>query len=251
MTGAVSEQFELLCRRDWLLDLLSEGAAERAELRSAGDVSRSTIDRSVAELVAAGLVEETDGAVRLTLHGRLVHEQFRASRNRLAGIDRAAGLLNALPRGAELPSALLETGSVHEEAAARARHEAVVKAAERVRGSLLALAMTDVRVYYEQALHGTDFRVVLASALTEQLLSGASEEFAEGLEQGGVAVRETDDPLPYSLLVADIEGETHACVCVQAADGVVEGFIESTHPDAVAWAEARFDSAWAEATELG
>jgi predicted transcriptional regulator len=237
---------EVLRRRHWAVETLTDGELDRDELGAAADVSRTTAGRSLAELERVGVVEETGDGYRLTLYGRVVSEVFERSTARLAGIGESAGVLARLPRTADVDPGLFERSTVYEEAAARERHRAVVRAADTVRGWHRQLALDDVEVYHEQVLAGTTVRAVLDPAFVERLLSDRRELLEAGLTGADVAIREADVPA-YSLLLTD----GSVCLCVHAEDGVVEGLVETTGDEALGWAEARFESHWADATPLG
>jgi biotin operon repressor len=106
LTG-VPPAVDTLARRISVLSALGRRAIPKSALVETLDHSRSTVDRAVAALEAAGYVEETaDGYVR-TSTGRLAAERYRAFVDDQQRLFDARALFAALPRDCDLPTTVL------------------------------------------------------------------------------------------------------------------------------------------------
>ena len=74
----VDDRIDLVAKRVDLLEALAAGPRYKPALVEATGDSRSTVDRAIRELEAAGLIERTDEGFWATLAGRLAAERYRA-----------------------------------------------------------------------------------------------------------------------------------------------------------------------------
>lgn len=82
--GTVTETVETLGRRAELLAQLLDGGAEKRALEDDLDISRSTLDRSVRELEALGVLTYADGEYALTPVGRRLVRNYLRFRRQVA-----------------------------------------------------------------------------------------------------------------------------------------------------------------------
>lgn len=248
MVESGSELFEVVCRRDSLLEALRDGPASASELVAAGGASQATVRRGLDDLAEAGLVTADErGSYSLTLAGRIVHDQFRQSTDRFLGIDHAAPWLATLPRTAPLAPPALEAATVHERAGARTRFETLIQDATAASGWLLTLTPGEVRPLLTREAAEVD--LVLRSALTRRLLTEWGDAFVERLTDAAVAVHERETLPPYGLLVATLDDRRRVCLTVRE-DDQLRALVETDRADAVDWARERIADYRADATPL-
>lgn len=247
--GDVSAAVPLLVRRAELLRLVSGSGVRKPELVERLDVSRSTVDRSVRELESVGLVLRDGSRCRLTVRGRLALDAYDRFVDRLAGIDRAGEVLDALPADCALDPAMLEGAEVvvAERAAPDRpleRYVALLERASRVRLVGTAVSPRYMEVYDRRVREeGLAVAAALPTRVVEQLATRYADEFAAMLATGRVELRELGEPPPYSLAVFDLRETTRVGLLVTVPDGV-RGLLTNERREAVRWGVDTFERYW-------
>src|SRR6056297_4211338 len=101
MTGGDhADAIETVGRRADFLERLAEEPLRKRAMVDALGHSRSTVDRAIAALEEAGLVERTDEGYVSTLAGRLAVERYREYVADSAAVLDAGGVLAPLPTDA-------------------------------------------------------------------------------------------------------------------------------------------------------
>ncbi|MFB6140880.1 MAG: helix-turn-helix transcriptional regulator [Halosimplex sp.] len=177
--GALEDLVDLLGRRSTLLDRLAAGSSEKRELLEAGDLPRSTLDRAIRELEAAGLVAYDDGAYVLTPLGERLRYEYRNFTERA---DRAVELEPFLrwtsPETFDLDlrwltDARVWTAEPADPWAMVNRHVAALEAADRVRGVLPLVGLHAVETVRDRVVEdGADVELVVEASVAETLQSG-------------------------------------------------------------------------------
>lgn len=248
MVGSGSELFEVVCRRDPLLKELREGPASASELAAARDVSQATVRRGLDDLSKVGLVTVDErGSYSLTLTGRVVHDQFRQSTDRILGISHAAPWLATLPRTASLASQALEAATVHERADARTRFDTLVQDATAASGWLLTQNPGEVKPLLSREAVEVD--LILRSSLTRRLLTDCAEAFISRLADDTRTVHQCETTPPYGLLVVTLDDRRHVCLTIRENDEL-RALLETDRDDAIEWAHERIADHRADATPL-
>jgi len=209
-------------KRRWpVFEQLLDGPSYKRDLVASVDRSRSTVDRAVRELEAAGLVERTDGGYVATVAGRLAAEEYRAATDSLAAVEAAVAALEPLPYDAPLSGAALAdatvdlAGSDTDAVALADRFLDRLASADRVAAAIAAAA--DESFTAEAVATG-----------------GASVLLAPGADTGPNGRTATTNP-PFSLL----RTPTAVLLLIHADDGRPHALVEATGDDALAWAGER------------
>lgn len=255
MTGPDSDGVvDVIARRDGVLRALGPTPVEKRELVERLDVSRSTVDRGVRELEAAGLAARSDGGYRRTPAGDLALAEYDAFVRRAGGAVEHADLLASLPPDADVDAAMVADADavVADRRAPHAPTSAlasVVADADRVRARWVAAFPRQVDAYASAVTDGAEAEVILAPAAARRLVSEHASTVAAALDTGRLAVREAPDEPPFGLLVAETPDGPVAGMLI-VGDAGVEAFVENRTDDAVAWARDRLASAWERATPI-
>lgn len=254
MRGA-PELVQLVARRAELLSTLEGGARQKNEVVAAVDVSRSTVDRSVRELEAEGLVERRGGDIGLTLPGRLLFEEFRSLGECCDGIAVAERVLQVLDADADVdPSLLADPTVVTAERTSpyRPSRRFLEALGEADSAKVLSTAVGPQYVESVRRLvveEGLEYSVGATSPVVERLVAEYREALEESFATGRVTLRELDDTPPFSLGVLYGPADRSVGVLVYDDEGV-RGYIGNDSPEAVEWAEDLFRRYWADATPI-
>ncbi|QWC19805.1 tetratricopeptide repeat protein [Halorubrum sp. 2020YC2] len=238
----MTEPSELVGVVERRLDFLERLAAEplrKHELVDALGHSRSTVNRAIDELEAAGLVAgETDG-YRTTLSGRLLANAYREFLTVADDLSAAGDVLDPLGADADVSAAILRGAETYRAAAPDPYRplevlDDALADADAVAAALPAFPYPRVAERLRRAAAGGG---TVELALAERAYGHAADRFADDL--GAVARREgcriaTVDDVDVGAVAAD-----GVALLLTFDDGALHGAAVSTDPEAVAWAEAR------------
>lgn len=244
----------LLARRAELLRSLRDGSPTKRELAAAQSVSRSTVDRAVRDLEAAGLVEREDG-VSLTLQGRLAFDVYEQLTETLDALDDASGVLDPLPPDATLDGALLRGASVaRPDPVAPQRpylaYQSALEGATAVRGFAPAVLDENVPRFRERIVEDeVPVDLTVAPAALDELVSTHSDAVETCLDTGRLTLRRADETLDYGLVLAERPDATVVCALVYDDRGLA-GVLRNDERRAVRWAEDVYERLRADAEPL-
>ena len=241
----MTEPSELVGVVERRLDFLERLAAEplrKHELVDALGHSRSTVNRAIDELEAAGLVAgETDG-YRTTLSGRLLAEGYRELLTVADDLAAAGDVLDPLDAEVDISPAILREPETYRAATPdpyrplEVLDEAVADAGA-VAAALPAFPYPRIADRFRRtAVDGGTVDLALA----EEAYRHAVERFADDL--GTVARRDgcrvaAVDAVDAGVVAAD----DTALLLTFDGNGTLHGAAASTDPEAVAWAERAVD----------
>ncbi|WP_096393595.1 tetratricopeptide repeat protein [Halorubrum trapanicum] len=233
-----SELVGVVERRLDFLERLTAGPLRKHELVDALGHSRSTVNRAIDELEAAGLVTgETDG-YRTTLSGRLLAGEYREFLTVADDLAAAGDVLDPLGPDADVDPAILREAETYRAAAPdpyrplEVLDEALADA-DAVAAALPAFPYPRVA---ERLRHAAAGGGTVDLALADRAYRHAAERFADDL--GAVARRDgcrvaAVDAVDAGVVAAD----GTALLLTFDDDGTLRGAAASTEPEAVAWAE--------------
>lgn len=254
MESRSSPILESLTRRTETLREVNDGPVQKRDLVTALDVSRSTVDRALRELVAMDLVERVDGVYRTTLAGRLAVDAFDDLQRRTHGIDAALDVLSVLPHDAPFPPDLFAGATVVEPTPISPHRPAetnveLLSWAGHVRGVVSAVSEQYVANYRTAIAGGTSVDLVFPSAVLERLITRYDTAGDPVFERDTVEVRETTESLPCSVKLHERDGERVASLTVYGPDGL-RGLVTNDSPEAVSWVTSYIDRVWDDADRL-
>lgn len=250
------EVLDLLARRRSMLASLAEAPREKPVLVEATGLSRSTVDRAVRELEAAGLVERRDDGYAATATGRLVSRRDASFREDLADLAAAQPLLDLLPADAPVAAAAVLGAEVHL-ATPPEPHRAydplldLLSEARRVCALSPSHANPETRdLLYERTVEeGCPVEFVFQRDLADHLLSEHPEAVRAGMVEG--EFRPFAHPsVPFGLAVGYGTDAVRCALVVYDERGDLAGVAVNDDPDALDWAERVFWRFRSEATAL-
>lgn len=243
-------------RRRRVIEYLSEGAAPKRDIVAVTDSSRSTVDRAISELTSLGLVERADGGFRTTTPGRLSLDLATETTETMRTIEEASDVLSDLPLDASvshrfLVGADIATGNSAAPCSGIDSAFDRLKRADRIRG--FSVADNDprwTRTLHERVTEGSMAAdIALTRPMAEYVLDQYGGWIDEYLAADAYEIRVCES-LPFGLFLLDVDGRTVAHLLIHDDRGSFVAQVENDRPDAVAWAEARFDDGFADGTPL-
>lgn len=250
-----SDIASVLATRHDVLRAVGDEGARKNELTDALDVSRSTVDRAVRELEEADLLAREAGRCRRTLAGNLALAEYDGYRRRLDGIVDGRELLAVLPPDARFDARVLADADIRV-TEAHAPYESVspvsdlIERATRTRTVASGVIPQQVETYRRAILEdGLEAQFVVTDRVIEHVIETYDDALSEALATGRVEFRLTDEPMPYSVVVAETPDGTRVGVLVYG-DAGVRGTVRNDDPAAVAWGLDLFERFWERAAPL-
>ena len=245
---------DVLASRDDILGALASGPRDIRDLRDDLDCSRSTAYKAVRELQSRELVEGSDGGYELTLLGRMLYRRYRTFIAETGDVLDYRALLSALPPDLPLDPSVFSNATVF--VADRMSPDKPVDALESFIGEAERFrCFTPVQRAryhaYAQDLIESEVRIemVTKSEVIEYAIANHPDEMRTILESDTTTHYETDDPLPFGLVVVD-EPQHRIGVTLYDAQNQLRGFVASDDPRAYEWGEETYLSYRDRATEL-
>lgn len=250
MTGSSSPA--VVARRIETLRALDEGVVPKAALVDRLGVSRSTADRAVRELSAAGFVTATQSGYHTTPSGQLAVEVYDRHTRRIETLAEAAPLFAGV-EGLDLDPAILD-GVTLIEATPHAPSRPVAAVADLIGAATHVSVYTGrflsrhAQLYYDRAMEtGMTGSFVTTERVLERQATTRPGDMREAVASGRVAIRHVDRDDPVTLVLAETPSGPEMGLVVYR-DDTPSGFLGNDTPAATRWARACHDRLWAAAT---
>ena len=232
--------------RRWdCLQAIVKQPQEKRVLVETLSMPRSTLDTVVRELEQAELVAYRDGIWQPTIAGKAITEAYADCAASVASIHDAGTLLSPLAGDPDIPTAVLDGAESYP--AEEPVPDAVltefldcIEAADHIRGvAPRALSGYTDRVFRIAADNNTTLEMTLDSSVFEQLSMLSPETVIDRLEADLFSVYRGPVDTEFGFWIGD--DPDHIGLIVYADRGV-HGIIINDTPDAIEWADDRYDS---------
>ena len=240
-----SELLKCLRKRESLIKYLIEDTTGKRALTEKLDVSRPTVDRAFRELEEIGFIESQGTDYRPTLYGQLAFEQYEMFTNTIDQLLKGEDMFIHLPPSRPIDYKVLEGAEIRS-APRHAPHEPLLQVRELVKPAhqitgLSPVVLPDlVRLFHEQIVENrVAAEFILQEPLIETITANYKNELDEVLESGRASFRETNEMIPFGLLIIDDET---VWVGIYDLEGSLQGTITNDSTDAVAWATEIYQS---------
>lgn len=248
---------DVLRKRETVLRALGERPARKPALVDRLDVSRSTVDRAIADLDDVGLVDTVDGAYTLSKTGELALRVRDEYVERTDRIGEAEPLLKALDPEAPFDPVILDGANVvladpRTPEGALATVAAGFDEADSLRGFAPVVKSNYASILREHVAHGLDVEIIVERDVLDSMaaVTKTRPELAELFASESVTVLVTDESLPYALWVTTGEGGSRAGLTVHDAGGVL-GVIDNDREVAVEWCRDLYERIRSTSSVLG
>lgn len=254
MAGS-DDPVKLVARRADVLEALTSGSLYKRDLIDRLEVSRSTIDRAIQELLEAGLCERTSEGFQATVAGRLLLERYQSFLDAATATLDNIDVLEPLPLDAEVAVDVLEGADIYsvEERAPYRPLEPLhdtIGAATRYRALLPVLDdPRHVRLLYDHVVvDGHSAKLVADPGVIDQLRSEFPRRFDALADAPGVTILEGETPA-FGLLFTGDDQDTTVSLIVYGTGQGVRAVLQNASEEAIGWAEQIFDRYHASAHE--
>lgn len=247
----VVEHVDLVAKRVEFLEALDDAPRHKPALVDELGHSRSTVDRAVRRLEAAGYLARTDEGFHTTLAGRLAAAAHRSFLDGAAAVLDGVGVLGALPPDCDLPRTVVRESRMETfDTPARAFEATVepLRTADRYGAYLPRLRDSrQLRLCHARVRAGMAAELLVAPPVLERLETEFPRLAADLAVADGVTVYRVDDSRAYALALSH---GTESPVTVAPADDDATGVLTATTPPAVEWAEATLADLRSAATDV-
>lgn len=247
------EVCEVIRKRYQILDELRKDKLSKSDLENRLDISRSTINRGINELQEYDLVERDHGSQSITLYGMLTLSIYDRYYQLFKKVYDTKALLKELPRDLDLDGELIRDSTIYvaEPPAPRKPLEEVTKrVSESDTVELLSpvIVSNHVSVYVDfSSKEGSSLSIVCTKDVIRYALEHHFEETKQFIRDDSTTVSVLDEELNYGIVVCDTEV---MWINVFGGRGELLGSIKNESPQAVEWAEEKFDGFLSDATTI-
>lgn len=242
-----SDVAEVLRKRYEWLPHLRDDSLTKPELCSVLDVSRSTVDRGIADLEAAELVERTVDGYRLTEFGCLLLRLRDSYTSTLDVICSAQAMQTPLPIGRYGEQVLFDGGDVvlpepHLPEKPTRRILELLTESHTVRGFTPVMHDQYVSTSHEQVMSGDlNFEFIITSQILGGMISMYSDWLIDAFDIQGFTIYETADLPSFGLALFEREDESCTVVLAIYADNGLSGIVQNDTTRAVGWAKQLYN----------
>lgn len=236
---STTDLLDVLSKRSELLELVGDGVTDKRELEARLDCSRSTLNRGIRELEAAGLLLTSHPDPELTLAGEVAVEAFADVWEPLVT---ALPLLDHLSDDAPFTADVFEGATVVE--STMPNPDAPVDAladllgdVDRVRATVPTRSSPFVRVFAERIRSLETAEFLLTEDCLEYVRANGCPELATILDSGACSLETIPERPPYSLVIGD---DSSVWLGIYDAKGKIVGAIVNDEREALEWALETF-----------
>jgi predicted transcriptional regulator len=245
----------VLTRRSELLEVTLDEPLEKPALVDVLNVSRSTVDRGLRELMTHGFVERVDDGFTATLAGRLAIDVYAEFISESATVNEAKHLLSCLPADVPITTDLLSSCTVYE-ATPPAAHgpvnhlEAQLRTANTHRGVTHTVSQASTLSWFLECIEdGLDAEKIHRAELLDYFHKDNREHMERMVATDNFRVLQVET-VPFGLAITTHDDGTQVSVIIYNGNGSMEGVIANDTQAAYEWAMSYYESLREEAVDI-
>lgn len=246
MSNAETNIIDVLNRRSNLFQSILRHPTRKRALVDELDTSRSTIDRGVRELETLGFIEYHSGQYSPTSIGQFIAGPFFEFQESITTGMRLAPFLQWMdPDWFDIELCALQDAQIFvadsdDSFGPWDSHAGTVRTTQLYRALLPSVGREPMEIKYRTIVESeSEHEVIVSHETAEKLQSEPlADIFEDMLATGRVTVYVCDEPIPYYLGLFDSEVQVGCC----GNHGIPHALLETSAPDAVTWAEEKFNS---------
>ncbi|MFQ3477038.1 hypothetical protein HKK80_12400 [Halonotius sp. F2-221B] len=248
-----SDVLSTLIQRESVLYAVDVAGCEKRDIVAAVPSSRSTVDRSIRELEAAGLVTRAPEGYRRTLLGELLLSEYYRFKAQTAELLSAGEIFAELPPTQEIDRSMREDATIVT-ATQATPHQPVSALCSLIREaqSIRVLCPAVFPQLIETCAMATDTTETVEIILTDSVAAALVDSFTDSLaalQEAGAELHLLETTPPHGLAVIERPmGSTAGLLVIDDSGG--RALVRNSGDDAVAWATNRLDHWRREATGL-
>lgn len=246
MDPDIDAVLDLVAKRHDVLRLLDGERVPKRRIVDDLEYSRSTVNRAVAVLADAGLVDDAPRGPRTTAVGSMLLARYDEYVASATDVLRGRAVLASLPPETDLDPIVLADAEVRTPDGSSPYE--VIPAVE----GLFGRAAGPVRVYVptftnprgidlaRELAAVVDLEIVFDAGLLEELRADIPDDMAELFDLERFTGYETSTGPAYTVIVVTTESGPEGGVVIHTEARELAGCVVTGDPDAVRWLEARF-----------
>lgn len=245
-TDDLDEVLDLIAKRIDVLEFLDGDRVPKRTIADELGYSRSTVNRAIAALADAGLVDDAPGGCQTTFIGSILADQYEEYVRSVRAVLGSREVLAPLPVDAELPLTVLADAevTVPEGSTPYDPYHAVE--------GVLEHAVGEVRVYVptfsnprgiqlaQNLSRKMDVEIVFDRTLIEEVYADTPDEIETLFDLENFTGYETTNGPAYSLVVVSTESGTEGAIVIYSPKQELVGCIVTGTPEATRWMERRY-----------
>jgi predicted transcriptional regulator len=255
---SIDDVLDLVASRHELLSLLEDERLRKRAIVDELDYSRSTVNRAITDLVAAGLVDDAPNGCRTTFLGSLVADQYRAYVSTMTDIVNARDVLAPLAPDADVPPVVLEDAEIATPGSPSPYEpyyaiEDVLQRpgpGGRVRVYVPAFSNPHGLELAQSLASELPVEIVFGDELLAELVADFPGEVASLFELEQFTGYRTAAGPDYTLVLAESETGTEGAVVTHTENRDLGGVIVTRNADALEWMDARLEEITAESEQV-
>jgi len=252
----VEAVLDLVAKRIDVLEFLDGDRVPKRTIVDELGYSRSTVNRVIASLADAGLVDDAPSGCQTTFVGSLLADQYDEYVRTVTNIVAGREVLTSLSPDVDLPPAVLADAEVSLPGGEKPYepYHAIEALLDRAAGQVRVYVPTFTNprgIALAQNLAAeTDVEIVFDEDLLTELRADVPDDVATLFEREQFTGYETAGGPDYSLVVVTTESRTEGAIVVHSPDRELVGCIVTSNPDAVRWMERRYSDIQADSERL-
>ena len=239
-----SEALSTLIQRESVLYAVDVVGCEKRDIVEAVPSSRSTVDRSIRDLEAAGLVTRSPDGYRRTLLGELLLSEYYRFKAQTAELLSAGDVFAELPPTQQIDRSMLDDATIIT-ATQSTPHQPISALCELLAEaqSIRILCPAVFPQLIEACALATDTTATVEIGLTDSVVAALVDTYTDSLaalQEAGADLHLLDTTPSYGLVVVDRPmGSTAGLLVIDDSGG--RALIRNSGDDAISWAASRLD----------
>ena len=248
-----SDVLSTLIQRESVLYAVDVAGCEKRDIVDAVPPSRSTVDRSIRELEAAGLVTRAPEGYRRTLLGELLLSEYYRFKSQTAELLSAGEIFAELPPTQQIDRSMLDDATIITATQATPHRPvsalcSLVGEAASIRILCPAVFPQLIETFGRATANAERVEIILTDSVAAALVDSFTESLA-ALQEAGAELHLLETTPPHGLAVIERPmGATAGLLVTDDSGG--RALVRNSGDDAVAWATNRLDHWRGESTTL-
>lgn len=237
---------ETVRKQSEILSAIADQSRAKHALTDTLDVSRSTVNRGVAELEQEDCIERRGSNYHATILGELALKNYQEYRSNIEELNKASELLTDLPKSASINTIFIRDADIRI-SNPRAPEAVLQPSIDLLENTdrLLGLAPVGFSKYIRLINKYADINnisvdIIVEKGTLQSILYLDKKQIKKLVSEGNLNIFVVDEPLYYALWLMDSPEGTTAGITFYG-NGGINGIIINSSSEAVSWARGEYE----------